>query len=236
MANLSLKDQIVLDVLKQLEYRCDSFLLQKREKMDKNNPLKITAGDIELTTAFDKIEKIYDVEKYLQNEGLDILITFDFQNDILLAFIDDYHPSEDSVKIGEIRGKNIESILEKIKDMIYRIEAMQKRETQEIRVLTCNGLKFDLNSGDVSYGKTKTNFKPEDDGYKLLSALMKKPNIRISYEEINKALGKNENSKKDDRDISFIIRNIRKKMGIGKNNGGNKNIFIPCNGYRIECK
>lgn len=131
--------------------------------------------------------------------------------------------------------------IESVKELV-RMSEREKikkeilQEKNKGKTLTCSGLTFDKNTGDAYYDGVKTNFKPEKDEYKVLKVLMEKPNERLSYDQINIALGKNENSKKDRGDLSTIIRNIRKKLGIGtKGKKGNKNLFEASNGYRIVC-
>lgn len=133
-----------------------------------------------------------------------------------------------------VNGKEMQSVSfrrRKIDDLFE-----EKKKEPKSNVLICDRLNFNTNNGDTTYGKIKTNFKPDMDEYRLLTALLERKNERLSYDEINKILGNDESSKKSGREISFIIRDIRKKIGIGKNNGGNRNIFIAGNGYRIKCK
>ncbi len=110
----------------------------------------------------------------------------------------------------------------------------EEKEKFKAEVLTCNELKFNTNTGDVTYGKINTTFKPDKNEFKLLRALLERKNERLDYDEINKALGKEGNSKKDRRDISDIIKNIKTKLGINKKIK-NKNLFRANNGYIITC-
>lgn len=120
-------------------------------------------------------------------------------------------------------------------DELFNYYNEEKNEASD--VLVCKKLQFNLNTGDAIYNKTKTNFKPDTDEYKILKALMEKENQRLSYDKINKALDKDSNSKIDRRNISFIIRNIKNKLEIvgKKKKPKNKDLFKPCNGYKIIC-
>lgn len=110
-----------------------------------------------------------------------------------------------------------------------------KKYSTEQNLLICGELSFDLETGDAIYNKVETNFKPDTEEYNLLKALMEKPNKRLSPAAINKALGNDKNSKKEKREIGFILRNVKNKLGIiGKKK--NTDLFEPCNGYRIVCK
>lgn len=118
----------------------------------------------------------------------------------------------------------------------YRREIAEEGFRKE-QVLVCGGLRFGLESGYAIYGKTVTNFMPDGQEYNLLRALMKKPNQRLSYDQINKVLDpKNKKAaKKDRRDISLIIRNIKRKLEITGPRGKNKDLFQAHNGYRVVC-
>lgn len=109
------------------------------------------------------------------------------------------------------------------------------------QVLICNDLKLGLESGNATYEEVAINFSPVKQEYKLLKALMEKPNKRLGYEEICKIVfgGGRWNPKRKNtvvkRDISFIIRNIKRKLKILGKRARNKDLFFPCNGYRIVC-
>ena len=110
------------------------------------------------------------------------------------------------------------------------------------RILTCNGLKLGLESGNAIYEEAVANFMPDREEYKLLKALMEQSNRRLSYENSCKIIfgakrwnpqGANTTIK---RDISFIVRNIKRKLKIVGKGAKNKDLFTCHNGYRIVCR
>lgn len=149
-------------------------------------------------------------------------------------------------KIEEQKGFKVKEIidvpiLEKacyLEILEPQFDKVYKKYCERETYLTCGELIFDANNGNTTYNKTETNFKPGTDEYKILKSLMEKPNKRLSYDEINIVLGKSGNFKMGNRDISFIVRNVKSKLEIiGKNRKrGNKNLFKGSNGYLINCK
>ena len=64
---------------------------------------------------------------------------------------------------------------------------------------------------------------------------MEKPEIIISYSDINSnVLGLDEDKGKNDREIGFIMRNIKKKLEIIGKIHKNENIFVCRFGYMIR--
>lgn len=146
-----------------------------------------------------------------------------------------YHIKCYPKKVIKQLEKEFKRIDKKRQTIIKRqdIERLFKLE----QVLTCDGLRLGLSTGNAIYGETITNFKPDEQEYLVLKALMEKPNHRLSYEEINHVIlskAKSPNpSKKDRRGISFIIRDIRRKLGIIGPNKKNEDLFEAHNGYMI---
>lgn len=121
------------------------------------------------------------------------------------------------------------------------VEKGLKKEQLLKQLLICNGLKLGLESGNAIYGEAMPNFMPEGKEYKLLKALMEKPNKRLSYERSCRVVFgpkkwkpkvKNTEIK---RKISFLIRNIKRKLKIIGKGAKNKDLFVGRNGYRIAC-
>lgn len=122
MTRLSIFQQEILDVLEQLERCCDGYALHNKNKITKvDTIIDIMVTDIMPTPIFKEITRIYDISKYLQDNGLDFSITFDFINDSPLAFLNENHPTYDFIKIGTIKGKSVRKIKAKIENLIQEI-------------------------------------------------------------------------------------------------------------------
>lgn len=111
-------------------------------------------------------------------------------------------------------------------------ELIREWKNESIKLLVCGGLKFDPENGDAVYGKVTTNFKPGTDEYRVLKLLLENPNKRITPEGLLNKTGVSSSNK---RDLTFIIRNIKAKLGIIGKKGKNKDPFKACNGYRVVC-
>lgn len=107
--------------------------------------------------------------------------------------------------------------------------------------LRCKGLRFYPVTGNAVYRKTKTNFKPNSNEYKLLKALMEQPNKRFTYRKLCEIVfGKQKWKPKVKntgvkRNISFIVRNIKRKLNIIGKKQENEDLFFSGNGYGITC-
>jgi len=121
MEDLSLLDQEILDVLKKIEYCCDNAELCYPDSINKRGFLDIVYkdknhSDLERTLNADRIER------YLLKKGIDFELTYNF--------IDD--PSDDYIKLGIIRGKNIQEIKTKVTELINELKT--KATSQELVV------------------------------------------------------------------------------------------------------
>lgn len=115
------------------------------------------------------------------------------------------------------------------------IEDFFKKE----QVLKCGDLRFGLESGNAIYGEAATNFMPDKEEYKILKALMERPNKRLSHQETCKITFREwipgDPNTTFKREISFIVRNIKSKLKIIGKKATNKNLFDCHNGYMITC-
>lgn len=123
--------------------------------------------------------------------------------------------------------KTYPKLLAKRKEKLIR-----EWKNESINLLVCGGLKFDPENGDAIYGKVETSFKPGTDEYRVLRLLLENPNKRVTPERL---LNKTEASSSNKRDLVFVIRNIKAKLGIIGKKGKNKDLFRACNGYRVVC-
>ena len=110
------------------------------------------------------------------------------------------------------------------------IEKLFREKTKK-----CGKLEFDPETGHFIYGATVGNFMPDGEEYTVLKLLMEKPNQRFTYDEINQTLqALKPATNKKRRDISFIIRDIKRKLKI-IDPKINKDLFHAHNGYMISC-
>lgn len=119
-------------------------------------------------------------------------------------------------------------------DGTKKIRKLLERVIEKQNWLICGKLKLNIKSGDAIHEKgVIVNFKPESNEYKLLKALMENRNERLSYDRIKEILysQNTEIGKTSGRDISFVIRNIKRKLKIPKKT----KLFVACNGYKIVC-
>jgi DNA-binding response OmpR family regulator len=113
------------------------------------------------------------------------------------------------------------------------IERIDKSKGDKALTCNCGALKLDINTGDVFLYNTKANFKPDMQEFILIKLLLTDSGRRYTYEEISDSLGK-----KVDfgyREVSYILRNIKKKLCITGKNKTNKDVFDNRNGLRIIC-
>lgn len=155
MENQTLLERKVLNVLKQLEYLCDSASFLYEDLIKKQKYLQVTFNDInfsEITVPDD----LYVIEKYLQSNGLDFHMTTDPANPPIL---DEDHPSLEEFEFAVIDGNTIQEIKTKIKDIILNIEnpipqvaKVKISYNEKLGQITFNGVVVELE------GKQKDTF------------------------------------------------------------------------------
>ena len=137
MENVTLLEQEVLEILKQLQYRCDEFELHSNNE---GKEVEIMISDIDPRN-LKRTENLYNIEKYLQKSGIDFSITFDLVNDSPLMHIDHKHPTEDYIQLGVIKGENIQEIKAKIKELINKLDSGKPAlEDENISIKKANKL------------------------------------------------------------------------------------------------
>lgn len=110
-------------------------------------------------------------------------------------------------------------------------------------VLSCDELRFGLDTGNVIYRDTVANLKPDSKEYNLLKEFLEHPNRRRSTARLTGVLFPSQKGypqspqwKKLQGKVKWFVNNIRKKLEMYDRNPINKDLFEPCNGYRIRCK
>lgn len=173
--------QEILEILEQLEVHCRRFELYKEKKKGKSGiEIEILVSDIKLTPIFKEIEHLYDVAQYLQNNGLDFFVTFNFDNS-LSQYIDSEHPSEKDVQIGTIKGKDIKTIKEKI---ISLEEELGITKTEKA-LITDSNVFLDYETCVLKIGDTEIKFRPESRECQLLRIMSgQEPNQGLEWDQI----------------------------------------------------
>lgn len=122
MADLSLLEREVLEILKQLQFCCDRFELHnKAEKEGSGIEVEILADDIKTNSIFEEREHIVTVAKHLESKGLDFTLTEDFLDNLVSGLSTSVYKGGDYATIGIIKGKNIRDIKTKIEELINEL-------------------------------------------------------------------------------------------------------------------
>jgi len=214
-----------------VRYKTDFLDGLKRKKIIKDYKLKVEEEKLPSINLEETVEPDIDLLPFVSFE--------DLKNTPKDYNILD-HSENDYVAIIKCKPQKVIKYLkndfirvdEKRKEIIKRkkIENFFEKE----QVLECNELKFGLESGNVIYGETLTNLLPEGKEYKLLKLLMEKPNKRLDYQEISDIVSGPSNLMSG-REISFLLKNIKRKLKIIGNKLKNEDLFFCRNGYGIDC-
>jgi len=180
--------------------------------------------------------------RYLMT-GKNKSVSFEIAQDSVMSFVPSSSIKEIINKLKEWKAINIKDSYESNGQTFFELKIIEPKFNKiyikycgEENKLICGRLKFDVKTGDASYGKIKTRFAPDGKEHTFLRALMEQPDQRLSYPYLYVLLGKTGQMKSDGRNLGYIVRDIKEKLGIGKKYGGNKNLFIGNRGYRIVCK
>jgi len=227
--NLEKIEKVLTIILEAVEFRAtnEGSVLIPKTKF-KNRGLSIS----EVTAIIDKIEK--EENKLVRNiQYIRPLKPNRFSSTYSTLFGYEEAISQYEWQKREYEEKYEENLEINIKD-VKKVKNLLQRIVEKQNWLVCNGLKFNIQNGEAMYKKKgATIFKPETKEYKLLKALMEKPNERLSYDKIGEILysRKKEIGKTSGRDISFVVRNVKRKLKITDK----KELFVACNGYKIVC-
>ena len=186
MEHLSLLEKEVLEILKQLEYLCESIELNNPEKIAKEKSLSIKYKDLNLGI-LNKRMNIHNVEKYLQSNEVPFNLTENFEFDDLSVLESSNDPIAVHAQIAEIYGENIEEIKLKIKGLIDKLSS-KELEKHTINITYNKGLgKLTFNNKnevilegqqrDVTSCLTEKNAWKEDIGIGDLHDYIKKENL-----------------------------------------------------------
>jgi hypothetical protein len=197
MENSTLLEQEALEVLRQLEYCCDQFELHHRQKEDGSEiQVEIMATDINITPTFNKIENLYNVEKYLKNNGLDFSITFDLMNETPMAHLDSIHPSEDFVQIAIIKGESMKTIKTKINELKNKLNKHQAGTAS----IKDSDIVLDYETCVLKLGNTEIKFRPESDECEFLRIMSEQePHQGLEWDEIAEKMQRSGTTQQEDK-------------------------------------
>lgn len=126
MGNLTLLEQATLEILKQLEYRCDiATPIHLRNRVLKNNTLNINVDDIDLSS-LKMSEDIIAVENYLWTKGLEFhmpLTEIDYINLESQLDLEAGRTTIREIPPATIKGESIEAIKTKIRELIDELDS-----------------------------------------------------------------------------------------------------------------
>lgn len=155
-----------------------------------------------------------------------------------------------SLEYRDKENKKSQELLEKIR--IIRINAgkvsqllleVKSKLLKKIPegFLACNGLKFDLDSGEAVYGETEVILRKDRAMYKLLAHFLKNQNEPVSKEDALKVLYPRDYkmvSSPYRQEVKNHVNNIRKKLKMSGKNKKNEDLFesMGHGSYRLNCK
>lgn len=227
MKKLTVLEEKVLEILRQLEYKCESL---KADWKNKDKKLPVYASDLNFS-ALGKADDLYAVAQYLQKSGLDFSVIFDLINES--PYSDEYisleNPNGELTEVAVIKGTT-DSILKKIKELI-QVLSPDSTIDQEFWITKDE-------KGNYFFDNEPLIFKNDDTQYQVIFDIvftLRPRGGRIKYKEIinqcNLRGKKNITQTKILRALSGkeailfkIIKNLKQKVTFGKN------LFDPIRG------
>lgn len=232
MDNLTLLEHEVLDVLKKIEYCCESAELRDSKIFNERKFLEIFYTDKNRPAFESELISMDNIEKYLQKNEIDFHLTYNF--------IDEPERSDGFIRLGKIYGDSIQDIKSKIKTLINKI-APPKTSNQKILKNNLFNFYFNISNGELSlYPKEKNktcSFAVSKGRYKIITLLIeekdKDDDSYVSTHKIASISGYKSNQK-----CREGIHAIREQVGVTFNKiKGDE--FIEAkqpDGYRIGKK
>lgn len=124
MKNLTILEKESLEILRQLERCCQ---VSNPEYVKKEKCVYVMYTDLKLE-GLENPQRTQEVVSYLQQNGVDFVITFDLINDIPEMYIDNEHPSYEYIVLGRINGENIEKIKLSVQSLIQKLSTDKKKK------------------------------------------------------------------------------------------------------------
>lgn len=181
MDKLTRLEKETLEVLEQLEYRCEQFEVHNEGEF--GGEIEIMVSDVE-RGSLKKIEDLYDIAKFLQINGVGFFLTFDLANDSPDWHIDDKHPSLDYIQLGIIKGEDIKTIKGKIATLKKKLSAplIKKVLIRDLPVI------LDYETCALKIGDTEIIFRPESDECALVRAMSElEPHDGVEWDHFEEA-------------------------------------------------
>jgi hypothetical protein len=149
MTGLSTIEEESLAVLKQLEYCCDTAELRNPQLTRDRKFLWISYKEINFST-IGKPENIVNVEKYLQQNGVDFYLSLDFINDDPTVLEVSLDPMALDTQLAVINGNDIQEIKASIVNLMNKLIAKSAIHTQTIITYNINIGQFKFSTGTVT--------------------------------------------------------------------------------------
>lgn len=204
MATLTILEKETLEVLEQLEYRCEQFELYNEDAF--GGEIEVMISDVE-RGSLKKIEDLYDIAKYLQKNGLDFSLTFDLENDSPDWHIDSNHPTFDFIQLGIIKGKDVKTIKESIAKLKMKL-------SEPVAIPSKVGISFDVKKGFYRTDNQTLNYpiRKGTKRFRLLKLLS--PLVQSTSVSVIKAKTLHHSSNLVIKEVKEINRLFREKLKV----------------------
>lgn len=146
----------VLDIIYNLCERVESIDYNTREG------IVFCIGDI--IPPLKGTDEIIDVINYISKNGLNVLITRNFEDDPRCDVGPKKYENIESIPLGLVKGRNLKSIkkiISEIKDKIYREEVKERKNKNPTR-LKLLSLGIDIKDKYIIHGNRKLELNPAD--------------------------------------------------------------------------
>jgi len=208
MEKLTLPEQEVLEILKQLEDCCDYFkILQKKKVVKSGVEVEIMADDIKTADVSKKDFILVIVEEYLKEKGLDFSLTKEYKDYIKNDLTAEMYEGGDFNVIGIIKGESIQEIKEKISGLKKELSIPRS----ENALIEDSDIVFYYESGILKIGDVKIEFRPETLECQLLRSISDEPFKSLEWDEIGEAM-EIIGSGKEKPEVTRIIGDARDRI------------------------
>jgi hypothetical protein len=151
MDNLTLIDKTYLQALEELEYHL--HLNKNKEGQSYEIPFRCFSS-----LPIKDSKDLYGIAEYLQENEIDLKITFDLVNDHPDQFVDELHQNSEDVTLAVLKTGDINETLNKIKNLIVNIKGDKEESKNPLKIFFYTDLgKLVFNDNDIIFleGKQK---------------------------------------------------------------------------------
>ncbi len=161
--HLTLLQEEILWVLRKIEYCCESAELLNPKEIEEKKFLKVFYTDKDHSD-LEKIESTNKIEKYLQKNGVDFHLTYNFIDSL----------ADDHVELGIIKGENIQDIKTKIVSLKNKINQSDKDDLE---------ITLRIQDHELVIGKDKISWDSSSLEWSMFYILMER-NKETGWDEI----------------------------------------------------